>query len=241
MRNRVTGDKSAKRVSAGRATPKKAGKPRVKPAKPTKARRVTKGRPRGASVTGPLPAPYAAGGALPPMKLWAGQVHFIPLEPGRPSRAKSDRVPVEVSERGLPEIIHDPETRRLVDELNARRVRLADALAVGVLRAVAGRELTEALCEQIRGHVRRAFYIAEGYTSVYLQDIEKAKQAYKVKGPQDGQPEIDAEIFAAVRAVVAEGRSRLTEAFGIVAEDGDFGLTTSAIKNAYYRHEKRLV
>jgi len=236
MRSRVTGDKRDKRVRADRANPKKAGKPRGKTAKPTKANRVTKGRPRGASVTGPLPAPYAAGGTMPPMKTWSGQVHIVPVEPGRPSRAKSDKVPVEVSERGLPEIIHDPETRRLVDELNAQRVQLADALVVEVLQATAGRELTAALCEQIRGRVRRAFYIAEGYTSVYLQQIEKAKRAYKVKGPQEGQPEIDAKIFAAVQAVMARGEL-VTNAFEIVAED--FGLSAKGIDSAYYRHKKR--
>jgi hypothetical protein len=170
------------------------------------------------------------------MKTWSGQVHIVPVEPGRPSRAKSDKVPVEVSERGLPEIIHDPETRRLVDELNAQRVQLADALVVEVLQATAGRELTAALCEQIRGRVRRAFYIAEGYTSVYLQQIEKAKRAYKVKGPQEGQPEIDAKIFAAVQAVMARGEL-VTNAFEIVAED--FGLSAKGIDSAYYRHKKR--
>lgn len=250
MRSRVTGDRRDKSPQAGRATPKKPKKPRGKPAKSAKARRVTKGRPRGGSVTGPrgaLPEPYASG-LVPnaPDGPWTGYIHAAPAGEikVRPSRATvgPDRIAAEFRDGpdGKTLLFRDPRTEAIYKDWARRRVEIADAMTLDLLRGLAGQTLTRELCDQVRDRCRKAIFMATAVATVAVAEIEKAKRAYKVNGPQEGQPEIDAEIFAAVEAVVDEGRSCLTEAFGIVSDECDFGLKANAIKTAYYRHKKRL-
>lgn len=249
VKKRTPGVISAKRVPP---TPPKAEKPRISrekpktgPAKP----RVRKGRektliaPGKAPATRPaLPEPYASG--LVPADP-AGQlgdvVHAFPIgeAEARPSRATvgPDRVAAELRDEpeGKVLFVRDTKTSALYDEWASRRLEIADALTLDLLRGLVGKTFTREVCDQVRDRCRKAIFVATGLASVALGEIERAAKAFKVAGPQD--PNRDKEIFEAIEAT-GEGVRKGSET---VAEAGTWApLTSGGLRKAYYRHLKSL-
>ncbi len=250
MKRRTSGAKSAKRVPG---TPTGSKKTRISRGK--RKTKVGQGRVRkgvrkdlfapgkGSAARRALPEPYASGLVPPAPGDRVGDVVHVAATgetKTRPSRATvgPDRVASEIQDgpEGKFFFARDPRTSHLYDEWATRRLEIADALTLDILQGLAGETLTRELCDQVRDRCRKAVLVATGLASVAVAEIDRAARAFKVRGPQEGQPEIDAEIFAAIEAT---GRGVIN---GSIALEGKepFRLSAEGLRKGYYRHKKRL-
>jgi hypothetical protein len=209
-----------------------------------KGREKTLIAPGKAPATRPaLPEPYASG-LVPadPGGPWGEVVHTAPIGEfkARPSRATvgPDRLAAELRDEpeGKVLFVRDTKTSALYDEWASRRLEIADALTLDLLRDLVGETFTRELCDQVRDRCRKAVFFATGLASVALGEIKKAEKAFKVQGPQDGQPEIDAKIFAAIEAT---GLGVINGSIDLEGKE-PFQLSAEGLRKGYYRHKKRL-
>jgi len=241
---RVLGDRSPRNAKTKTTKPRKhRAKHKNKTGGLLSPTRVTEGD---RSPPPTLPEPYASG-LVPADRAgpFCGAINVQPEDPGKTRASRSvvepERVAYEVidTEDGPTLLIRDPVTFALFKEWTARRVEMADKLTLDLLHGLVGQTFTLDLCNQVRERCRKAMRDCTALASVAMPAVEKAAKAFKVKGPQDGQPEIDAQIYAAVEAEKEAFQCSLTVAFEKVSDRGDFLLTPKGIDAAYYRHNKR--